>query len=102
MRNLMLGVLLIPALLSAEPVQVEKKLICDSTEIVLNVITKEYKERPIWIGTVTDSQVAVLVNPQTTSWTIIQFNRKVACVLESGEGFKLLADFLDKKIKVND
>ena len=97
MRKLLLGVLLIPALLSAEPVQVEKKVACDKFDNVINALGKNHGEFPIWVSTGKESQVAVLVNPKSTSWSVIQYNAKVACVLETGEGFKYLPEALSKK-----
>lgn len=89
MRSFLLGVLLLPAVAIAQPVTVDKSVVCDKVEAVIEVLTKKYDEQPVWFGTAKDSKVGVLVNPKTSSWTVVQFNDKLACVLETGEGFQL-------------
>jgi hypothetical protein len=32
--------------------------------------------------------VVITANPTTNSWSIIQYNEKVACILEVGKGFQ--------------
>jgi hypothetical protein len=89
MRSFLLGVLLLPALAFAQPVTVEKTLPCDKVDSVIEQLTKKYEEQPVWFGTSGESRVGVLINTKTNSWTVIQFNDKIACVLEAGEGFQL-------------
>ena len=89
MRNLLLGVLLLPAIAIAEPVTVEKPVLCDKIENVLAEISKKHGEQPIWYGDTKDSKVAIFVNPEKGSWSVIQFNENLGCVLEVGEGFYL-------------
>lgn len=89
MRSFLLGVLLLPAVAFAQPVTVDKSVPCDKVERVIEELTKKHGEQPVWVGQAQDSRVTVLVNPQTQSWSVVQFNDKVACVLEVGEGFQL-------------
>lgn len=89
MRKFLLSVLLLPVLASAEPVTVDKPVVCDDTNIVLNGLGGEkYKEVAVWAGEGKSSMFAVLVNPTSTTWSIIQFNQEKACVLGTGFGFK--------------
>jgi hypothetical protein len=50
----------------------------------------------MWSGTdpETGTQTMVLVNTKTLTWTVVQYDRKMACVLQSGEGFRVLTDAL--------
>lgn len=92
MHKILLGVLLLPALAQAEPVTVEKPVICDKTELVLKVLRERHGEIPVWIGSDAEeskSNYVVMINRETASWTLIQYNPNVACVLGSGEGFRL-------------
>ncbi len=87
MRKFLLGVLLLPALAQAQPVTVEKPVICEKTEKVIETLQKgQYKETPIWIGHDEKSKYALFANEKTKSWTIIQFNENIACILGVGEG----------------
>jgi len=87
MRQLLLGVLLLPAIAFAEPVTVEKPVVCEKTKILIEVLSgSDYKEVPVWTGRDDTSRYSIFANEKTGSWTIIQFNANIACVLGSGEG----------------
>lgn len=91
MRKFLLGVLLLPAMATAEPVTVEKPVQCDKTERVINyLLNSEYKEKPIWVGSDDLSRFSIFSNNKTGSWTIVQFNETVACILGAGERSKLV------------
>jgi hypothetical protein len=84
MRNLIFSVLLLPVLARAQdPVMVDKKVVCTTVEIVLSTLTEDYDEQPIWIGQSSDSRYSLFTDKQG-SWTIIQFNDKIACVIGAG------------------
>jgi hypothetical protein len=87
------SVLLLPAVALAQPVTVEKKVICDSLEAVMASLSGEnIKEVPIWFGKEPESELpgySVLVNEKTGTWSIIQFNQKAACIIGAGEGFQI-------------
>jgi hypothetical protein len=91
MRKFLLGVLLLPALAVAEPVTVEKKVVCDDASTMIPYIKEKYDEEPIWIGgDGTDSQYAITVNLKTETWSMIQFSieKNISCLIDSGTGFK--------------
>lgn len=91
MRKFLLGVLLLPALAHAQPVTVEKPVQCEKTETIINgLLSSDYKEQPIWVGKDEKSRYSVFANPKTGSWTLIQFNDKIACMLGAGEGSKII------------
>lgn len=87
MRKFLLGVLLLPAFVLAQPVTVEKPVVCEKTEKVIETLQNgQYKELPTWIGYDDKSRYALFVNTKTKTWTIIQFNETIACVVGAGEG----------------
>ena len=90
MKDLWALILVVPLLTSAQsagPVAVEKTVICDKTQNVLDVIMNgRFKETPIWGGEDETSRYGLLVNRETGTWTIIQFNKDAACVLGTGDG----------------
>ena len=88
MRKFLLGVLLLPAFAFAEPVTVEKPVICDTPKIVVESISGTYQEQPSWIGRDNSSKYALFVNEKTKTWTMIQFNDNIACIIGVGEGSK--------------
>ena len=74
----------------------ERKFTCGETQFVITALTKTAQEKPVWSGTdpETGTQTMVLVNTKTLTWTVVQYDRKMACVLQSGEGFRVLTDAL--------
>lgn len=85
-------VLFLPAFVVAQqqqgPVKVEKPVICGPTELVIGEVAN-YKEIPVWGSQLEDSKIALFANPETESWTMIQWNKDVACVIEAGKGYFL-------------
>ena len=90
MRKFLLGVLLLPALALAEPVTVEKKVVCDKASIMLPYIKEKYNEEPLWLGEDGQSSYALTVNQETQTWTILQYSieEDISCLIDSGTGFK--------------
>ena len=91
MRNLILGVLLLPAFAQAQPVTVEKPVVCDKVKNVIEYLSgSDIQEQPFWAGIDKKSRYLMMVNKETNSWTLIQFNDQIACIIGSGENSKLL------------
>ena len=87
MHKFLLGVLLLPAFVVAQPVTVEKPVVCEKTEIVIDGLQKgQYKENPSWIGYDAKSKYTLFTNEKTKTWTMIQFNENIACIIGTGEG----------------
>jgi len=89
MKYLLLVVMLVAGLVAAQSVTVQKPVKCADTETLFQGLTgSDYKEKPIWWGVEPGASVAkysLFVNEQTKSWTLIQFDDKIACVLGTGE-----------------
>jgi hypothetical protein len=89
MHKFIFGVLLLPALAYAQPVTVEKPVICDTPKTVIETLTGTgYREQPFWAGTDESSRYIMLVNEDTGSWSIVQFNNNIACVLGTGDNHR--------------
>ena len=88
MKYLLLLALLIPTLLTAQPIIIQKPVTCVDTKTLLQGLAgSDYKEAPVWIGFEPGAEVPkyiVFVNQQTRTWTIIHFNDTIACVLGTG------------------
>jgi len=81
----------LPAL--AEYKTYTKKINCAPlTEVLEDLNSTNIKEVPVWIGTSNDPKIkySVLVNKNTDTWTIIQYNNGAACVISIGEGNQFL------------
>lgn len=71
--------------------KVKKTVLCYNTKELLKTLMEELGERPVFLGNVdveeekrSDISAAVLYNPSTDTFTIIEFNGKVACMISSG------------------
>ncbi len=93
MKKLLL-LLLVSNSVWANPFEIKKQVICDKTETVLKVLSgADYQERPIWLGTTTDEKLgnySLWINATTKSWTIVQSNNDISCVIGTGENFTVI------------
>ena len=88
MRKLvLLCILAVPLAASAEQVRLNKEVVCDDANVVFPALAK-FDEQPMFVGTLTASTVVFMANVETQSWTIVQTDGNVACVIDIGEGFK--------------
>jgi len=85
--------LLVPLLASAEPIQINKPVTCENTLLIFQALLEQAGEKPIWVGKgdgADTSRTVILANEKTKSWTIVQFDKNMACVLGSGVGSQLI------------
>jgi hypothetical protein len=89
MRYLLPLALLVVGLAAAQSVTVQKPVECADTQTLFRgLIGSDYKEKPIWLGVesgATLPKYSLFVNEQSKTWTLIQFDGKIACVLGTGE-----------------
>ena len=86
-------ILLVPLLASAEPIQINKPVTCENTLLIFQALVEQAGEKPIWVGKgdgTDTSKTVILANEKTKSWTIVQFDKNMACVLGSGVGSQLI------------
>jgi hypothetical protein len=81
--------MLVLGLAVAQSVTMQKPIECADTATLLRGLSgSDYKEKPIWFGIepgATVPRYSLFVNEETKSWTLIQFDEKIACVLGTGE-----------------
>lgn len=91
MKKLLLSLLLaLPVLSFAEPVRINKTVICNDLDELISVIQDRRLEVIDWLGiNSSDTSYVLTVNKDTQSWTILQINIKenVGCVVGSGAGY---------------
>ena len=77
----------------------QKPVLCAEISKIFTEITgSKYKELPGWVGLSNEDNgnYVLLVNEKTQTWTFIQFEENIACILATGNRF----DF--KKPKASD
>jgi len=67
-------------------VDMQKELKCSDAQAVMNYFSINYQEVPLWVGkTTTGTHITLLVNRETRSWTMIEYDAAMACVLGAGD-----------------
>lgn len=74
---------------NAQPVKIDKPVVCDKTDTVFAVLKEKFQETPVWGGNNSQGKTnyALMLNPETKTWTLIQFNTDTACVLGTGNDY---------------
>ena len=87
----------------AETQEIDKKVVCDLSSEMLPWFKSEHGEEAFWVGNINTkpgadpAYVAIVTNPETKSWSVVMYNKEIACLLESGDGFRLVAPKSAKK-----
>ena len=69
-----------------EIIDLTKPMKCSDASSVINYFVDTHKETPIWVGkSVHNTHITLLVNKDTRSWTVIEYDTRIACVLGAGE-----------------
>ena len=69
-----------------EIVELTKPLKCSEAQNVMNYFLDTHKETPVWVGkTVHGTHITLLANKETRSWTMVEYDSRLACVLGAGE-----------------
>jgi len=64
-----------------------KPVLCaDRDRVIKELSGSRYQEMPVWMGleNTTGDRYSLFVNPDTRSWTLLQFDDKIACVIGAG------------------
>lgn len=70
---------------------VQKPVYCSSLKLVIETVTSpEYNEKPIWSGRDEKSKYIMTANNKTGTWTMIQYNDNIACVIGVGENGNMI------------
>ena len=67
-------------------VDMQKQIKCSDAQSVMSYFSINYQEAPLWVGkTNTGTHITLLVNKETRSWTMIEYDASMACVLGAGD-----------------
>ena len=94
MKYIFAAICLVSSVAHAQLSEYERKFTCGKTQFVMMALTKNAQEKPIWTGSdpQTGTQTTILQNTRTLTWSVVQYDKDIACVLQSGEGFRILTD----------
>ena len=88
MRILVLVLLMTVCGVAAADARVlNKPVMCDATQTVLNTLVNQYGETPQWQGTNTQqgTRFMLTVNLKTGAWSLVELTGVTACVIGVGE-----------------
>lgn len=76
---------------AADSFTVHKPVVCSDVKSIVEYLSGEgFKEQPYWSGKDDKSKYIIMLNPQTKTWTMVQFNDQVACIIGAGESGRLI------------
>jgi len=75
---------------NAEAFQLQKPVWCEKKDVIINTLLEKFNEKPLWMGKGEGTGFVLFANEKTQTWTWIQFNDEVGCVLGTGTGNQLL------------
>lgn len=87
MKQLLSVCLLTTTLAVAAPFESRKPVVCDEYKTVLESLVQKFNERPLWAGRdINNGNTYILtVNEKEGTWTYLETNGTVACVLGVGD-----------------
>lgn len=98
MRKLSMAFLfcLASSIANAATFQSSKNVICDEQQVILDTLLSKYEEKVIWMGKDAQDGTAYILtsNEKSSTWTYLQTNGSIACVL--GVGTKTTLIFGEK------
>ena len=69
-----------------EIVDLTKPMKCSEVQSVMSYFLNTHNETPMWVGkTVHGTHITLLANKETRSWTMIEYDSRLACVLGAGD-----------------
>ena len=75
----------------SEPYTKETTIVCSDPKQAFETLTKEYQEKPIWVGVDHDKNKFVLItNKDTGTWTFLRFSAEYACAIGIGIKYELV------------
>jgi hypothetical protein len=91
MRTLLFALLASPLIALAQPTdqtfESNKPVICGFKSSVIEGLTKNWHEEPIWVARMPPTSIMLLVNAVTKTWTLIEYTDEYACILGNGKDY---------------
>jgi len=87
MKKLLILLMCAMPAFAQQQIDMVKTLKCSSPEYVFRLFEQEYGEIPVWVGKDkgTNTYITILKNKEKGTWTMIQYDAVIACVLGAGE-----------------
>jgi len=66
-------------------IEIDKPVTCSDPKTVIEGLSDQYQEQPFWSGRGRESKYVLLVNSKTGSWSMVEYNDKIACIVGTGK-----------------
>lgn len=63
----------------------KKPVICSDPRTIIENLSNKFSEQPFWSGAGSDTKYILFSNPETGTWTMVEYNNEVACVIGAGK-----------------
>lgn len=73
----------------AQEITQKQKAVQCAKNTTVTAVLQEYAETLLWASKLESSNIALFVNQQTKTWTLVQWTDQVACVLDTGTNYLL-------------
>jgi hypothetical protein len=106
MKKFLIILLLIPLLTVArstvdDAVLMDIRVVCDKKSVVFEVLMQgPTQEVPIWKGAESNTNVVLFANRESGAWTMVQFDKNIACVLAAGDNSQAVFQRSTKAIRL--
>ena len=79
-------------------VEVNKKVLCTTVKEIAEIISR-HEEKLIWQGKDEDNGnlISLFIDVKDNSWTVIESRSDIACVLASGDEFRIRLEQMQPK-----
>lgn len=79
-------------LINTAPWILEKQVVCAPTDAIFQNLRQQWGETPAWTGIEPDDGIRYVLteNVTTATWTLLEFNDEVACIIGSGRKSRIL------------
>lgn len=92
MKKLILSLLLATSITACSQ-EVNKPVVCLDTKEMFNSIFEEYNESILMIfdqDAYPDNKIVLTVNAKSKTWSLVEYNTTVACLLGAGLDYKII------------
>lgn len=89
---LLAAVLLLVSVTPGAQTTASKPVVCGPvTEVIAELRSEQFNEQPIWYGadSASGTHFSLFTNIKSRTWTFIQFDKDIACILGTGSGSKV-------------
>ena len=91
MKKIILSLLLAISTIACSK-ETHKPVLCMDTKEMFDAIFEEYRETILMVFDQDSfpNKIVLTVNPATKTWSIVEYNTEIACLLGSGNNYKIM------------